>query len=95
MSTASEPGGDPNLRRLRRHLLTADVEVGVAAGSWRVVELSWPVLLVAIAVGDEAELGMRVDVQDYPMQAPAGQPWNLATNETLAVANWPVTGQTP
>jgi len=95
MSTASEPGGDPNLRRLRQHLLAADVEAGIAAGSWRIVDLNWPVLLVAIAVGDEAEVGMRLDVQDYPAQAPAGQPWNLATNEALAMAQWPVSGQNP
>ncbi|MET7971254.1 hypothetical protein [Micromonospora sp. NPDC005305] len=95
MSTTSEPGGDPNLRRLRRHLLAADVEAGAAAGSWRIVDLNWPILLVAIAIDDDAELGMRLDVQDYPVRAPAGQPWNLATNMPLATADWPVSGQNP
>lgn len=95
MSAASEPGGNPNLRQLRRHLASADVEAGVAAGSWRIADLSWPVLLVAIAVGDHAEVGIRLDVQDYPAQAPAGQPWNLATDQPLAMAAWPVSGQNP
>ena len=75
--------GTMGCERLREDLLAADVENGVAAGSWRVIDLSWPILTVAIAVGDETELGMRLDVQGYPLQAPAGQPWNLATNTPL------------
>ncbi|MEW2330281.1 hypothetical protein AB0880_20995 [Micromonospora chersina] len=95
MSTASEPGVDPNLRRLRRHLSAADVEAGVDAGSWRIVDLTWPFLTVAIAVGENAELGMRLDVQDYPLQAPAGQPWNIVADAPLPVAEWPISGRSP
>lgn len=95
MTAALEPGVDPNHRRLRQDLLAPDVENGVAAGSWRVIDLSWPILTVAIAVGDNAELGMRLDVQGYPLQAPAGQPWNLATNTPLPMAEWPISGRNP
>lgn len=92
MTAALGPGVDPDLRRLRHDLLAADVDSGIAAGDWRVVDLTWPTLLVAITVGTDAELGMRIDVQDYPAQAPAGQPWDLPTNTALPVDRWPVTG---
>ncbi|MET7951274.1 hypothetical protein [Micromonospora sp. NPDC005324] len=95
MTAALKPGVDPNLRRLRRHLQAADIEAGVDAGSWRVVDLTWPFLTVAITVGEDAELGMRLDVQDYPLQAPAGQPWNIDTDTPLPMAEWPVSGRNP
>jgi hypothetical protein len=36
--------------------------------------LAWPTLTVAITTGDDAELGMRLAVDGYPVKAPAGQP---------------------
>jgi hypothetical protein len=38
---------------------------------------------------------MRLDVNGYPLQAPAGQPWNLTMDTPLPVAEWPVSGQNP
>ncbi|MFC7279217.1 hypothetical protein ACFQS1_35095 [Paractinoplanes rhizophilus] len=90
-----EPGGDPTLERLRRHLHSPEVENGAAAGFWRVIELAWPFLTVTIAVGDDADLGMRLQVDDYPVKAPAGQPWDIATGMPLPVERWPVTGRNP
>jgi hypothetical protein len=95
MSVVSEPGGDPCLRRLCLHLQAADVESGVAAGLWRIVDLTWPVLTVAITVGDGGQLGIRLAVDDYPVKAPAGQPWDLDTDAPLPVGRWPVTGRNP
>jgi hypothetical protein len=92
MTVVSEPGTDPCLTRLRRDLAAADVEGGVAAGLWRIVELAWPMLVVAIRVGDGGEVGVRLAVDDYPQAAPSGQPWDLDTNAALPVERWPVSG---
>jgi hypothetical protein len=95
MTIVSEPGVDPCLDRLRRHPQDADVENGIAAGFWRVVGLAWPILTVAITVGDDAEMGMRLAVDDYPVKAPAGQPWDLTAAAPLPVARWPISGRNP
>jgi hypothetical protein len=93
MMVMSEPGTDPCLIRLRRDLAAADVEGGVAAGLWRLVRLTWPVLIVAIRVGDDGEVGIRLAVDDYPLLAPAGQPWDIDTDGPLPVERWPVSGR--
>jgi len=95
VTATSAPGVDPCQSRLRRDLQSAQVEAGVDAGFWRIVEMAWPVLTVAITVGDGAEAGMRLDVEDYPLAAPAGRPWDLAGNTLLPVDRWPITGRNP
>ncbi|WP_121432273.1 DUF7665 family protein [Actinomadura pelletieri] len=87
------PVRDPGLARLERDLASAEFDSGVDAGLWRLVSLDWPVLVVAITAGDDRELGMRLDVDGYPVTAPAGQPWDLARNTPLSVQRWP-TGRT-
>jgi hypothetical protein len=95
MTLVSEPGTDPCLQRLRRHLQTADVEAGVAAGLWRIIELSWPNLTVSITIGDGSEPGVRILVDDYPIKAPAGRPWDLVADAPLPVNRWPISGRNP
>jgi hypothetical protein len=93
MTTAPDPGGDPCLNRLRRDLGAADVEAGVASGLWRIVALTWPVLTVAVRLDTGDEVGLRLAVDDYPVSAPAGQPWDLHADALLPVARWPVSGR--
>ncbi|BBZ58167.1 DUF7665 family protein [Mycolicibacterium phocaicum] len=83
------PGADPAKTRLERDLARGDVECGVEAGMWRVVSLRWPELIVAITAGDGNEVAMRLLVDDYPVQAPAGEPWSIADGGPLPQARWP------
>ncbi|WP_146060517.1 hypothetical protein [Amycolatopsis sp. CA-128772] len=87
-------GASPNELRLTRDLASNRFESGVAAGSWRVVAFDWPHLTVAITAGDGNELSMRLLVDGYPGQAPAGQPWDLATDSPLPASRWPTGGMT-
>lgn len=89
------PVGDPSLRRLQRDLVAADFESGVTSGLWRLIRLEWPQLLVAITAGDGRELGMKLLVDNYPAQAPAGQPWDLQTDVALGSSHWPTGGTAP
>jgi hypothetical protein len=86
----ADPVADPALRRLQRDLADGVVDGGVAAGMWRVVSLDWPVFLVAITLGDGNELGVRILVDHYPVQAPSGQPWDLESPAALPVPRWPL-----
>lgn len=95
MTLVPEPGVDPCLDRLRRHLRSAEVDNGVAAGLWRIIDLSWPVLTVAVTVGRAAEVAVRLAVDSYPGRAPAGQLWDLTTDAPLPVQRWPITGRSP
>lgn len=90
----SEADLDPGKRRLERDVVSPRFESGVEAGSWRLISLAWPYLTVAITAGDGHELGMRLLVDGYPGQAPAGQPWDLATDTPLPPSRWPTGGMT-
>lgn len=95
MTTAAEPGVDPCKVRLLQDLQDPAVDAGIDAGLWRIVGLAWPTLTVAITVAGGEELGMCLDLQDYPAAAPAGRPWDLAAGALLPVNRWPVTGRSP
>lgn len=95
MTVGPDVGVDPCRDLLRRQLRSAEVENGMAAGMWRVVELAWPVLYVSVAVGESGELGLRLALDGYPVQAPAGQPWDLTRACLLTVEQWPTSGRSP
>lgn len=83
-------GADPTRLRLDRDLGSDDFQGGVSAGMWRVVSLDWPALVVAITAGDGNEVGMRLLVDGYPVQPPAGQPWHLQDSALLPQEFWPI-----
>ena len=88
------PSTDPRERLLQAHLDSEEFHAGVGAGHWRLIDLFWPVLTVALTLGQH-ELGLRIDVDGYGPQAPAGQPWNLDEDTSLPMGQWPVTGKNP
>ena len=78
----------PDERVFRAHLTSARFREGVERGRWRVVgEVTWPVVLVAIAaaprVNAPCEYVLRIDLSGYPETAPTAMPWNLATGGAL------------
>jgi hypothetical protein len=88
----TEPGVDPCRLRLERDLASSRFDGGVDAGYWRVIEVDWPYVTVAITAGDGNELGMRLLVDGYPAAAPAGRPWDLAGNVALPASRLPMGG---
>lgn len=89
------PASEPARTRLEKDLAASEFESGVRAGMWRVVMLDWPALVVAITAGDGNELTMRLKVDGYPAQAPAGQPWHLQDSMLLPKELWPISTLTP
>jgi hypothetical protein len=80
----------PERLRLERDLEAEDFEAGIAAGLWRIENYEWPILDVALTAGDGHELGMRLEVDDYPRLAPGGQLWDHADDSPLQQDRWPV-----
>lgn len=78
----------PDERALRAALETAGYQSGVDGCRWRLVSLEWPVGIFAVSaaerMGSPSEYGLRVDLSEYPQQAPTATPWDLNLNAVLA-----------
>jgi hypothetical protein len=62
---------------------------------WRIVAVDFPEVTVAVTLGNGEELGLRLAVDSYPLQAPAGQPWDLDDDVPLPQDCWPTSGRAP
>lgn len=83
---------DVVLERVQDDLLDPSFVDGVVHGRWRIVDFSWPFLTVGIAAGLGGEFGMRINLEDFPAQAPAGIPWILSSNRPAALSELPSGG---
>jgi hypothetical protein len=82
----------PAERTLRGHLAEGCFEFAVATGKWQVNLLSFPTLDVTV-FGPNSGLGLRIDVTDYPILAPAGRAWNFELDGPLEISLWPTGGR--
>ncbi|GAB3039689.1 hypothetical protein GCM10027052_20060 [Parafrigoribacterium mesophilum] len=78
----------PNELRLRRDLASPAFDDGVAAGHWRLIDLTWPTLTVAVSAGT-GELVIKIDTDGYPAVPPYGITWDLGRNAPLDARRWP------
>jgi hypothetical protein len=63
-------------------------------GRYGILAISFPVVLAWVAVGGQ-RLGLSLECVGYPGRAPAGCPWDLASNTALPADRWPVGGRSP
>lgn len=83
---------DPAETAVRSDLAHARMHAAADDGRFGVVRYEHPSVFAWVTVGD-ARLGLRIDVLGYPGAAPAGQPWDLESNQPLDVRRWPVGGR--
>jgi hypothetical protein len=80
-------------RTLRTHLEAAPFRSGAARGNWRLVEIAWPRVVIAVAAaerdGAPAAYEFGFDCTNYPTHAPTASPWNAATGTRLEHTQWP------
>ena len=91
-TSAAPADGDvlsPDEVRLRADVASECFAVGERAGKWRNPVLIWPTLTVEVAVGDEDYVALRLQLDDYPTQAPGGRLWDLRTGAPLPTNRWP------
>src|SRR5690606_18657034 len=83
----------PDERTFRAHLERAQFQAGVDRGRWRVVSVSWPHAVIAVAAAPQpnspAEFHLRFDLTGYPRQAPTATPWDSGTGTVLAAQKRP------
>lgn len=83
----------PDERTLRAHLEQARYQVGVEAGQWRLLGLTWPHATFALSAASRsdspAEFVLRLDVTGYPHSAPTGSLWDTDSECSLDAARRP------
>lgn len=87
------PTPKPDERALRAALAGGAFQLGVHEGRWRVGDITWPFVDIAVRAADRdnapSEYWLRFDCTDYPNTAPTARPWNTAENKPLSPNCWP------
>lgn len=83
----------PDEAAAREHLAGGAFRLGLTLSRWREPRLEWPHLLVNVAAaerpGAPAWYPFRLELSNYPAQAPLGEFWDRAADTKLAPDRWP------
>jgi hypothetical protein len=83
----------PDERAFRADLDAEPFLVGVALGSWHLVDPGWPFPVIAVAAahrsGAPSEFNLRFDLTGYPMNAPTATPWDTTAHAALPTDHRP------
>lgn len=79
----------PDERALRADLAKAPFRLGQADHRWRLMEITWPSVLIGVFAKDGREYVIRFDCTGYPQSPPTGSPWDPIRGRTLAFDQWP------
>lgn len=79
----------PDERALRSDLEKGPFRLGVAEQWWRLEQIAWPKVYIAVRARDARWYSLQFDCTNYPVAPPTACLWDLTTNGRLAVAGWP------
>ncbi len=79
----------PDEKALRSDLATPAFHAGAADRRWRLIDIAWPHVFIAIMAKDAREYVLRFDCTGFPASPPTAGPWDMARNTVLAAALWP------
>lgn len=87
----------PDEALFRAHLDEAAFRSGADRGRWGwptgKPSIEWPRCILWVQsearFAESGQVHLRFNVDGYPAQAPTAQPWDVATNQMLALASWP------
>jgi len=85
----TQPAGAPDERAFRADAAKPAFRLAEAEGRFRLISITWPVVLAGITAADGTEFGLRLDCAGYPAAAPTGRLWDAKKNAPLAHASWP------
>lgn len=78
----------PDEKALRADVVRAAFRAA-ALDRWRIVDIAWPHVFIAIIAKDAREYVIRLDCAGFPESPPTGGPWDMARNAMLAPNLWP------
>jgi hypothetical protein len=77
----------PDECALREHLRAGGFQAGIADGRWRLVDISWPVVMIAVSAAERPNsptaFALRLDMAGYPHTAPTGGLWDVGADVSL------------
>lgn len=83
----------PDERALRDHLAGGGFRAGAVAGRWRLIDVAWPYVTVAVTAAcrpnSPTEFTLRFECSGYPHIAPTGGIWDLVSGTLLAADRRP------
>lgn len=79
----------PDQRALEADVAKAEFRLGEMEGRWRLVDIVWPFVLIAVTAKDEQQYVLRFNCCNYPQAPPTAGPWDLSRNAVLAFDLWP------
>jgi hypothetical protein len=84
---------EPDELLLQDHLERGAFQIGVDRRRWRVERIAWPYafFLVAAAprLGAPTDYAFRLQLDNYPVDAPIGRCWDPASDQPLSIAKRP------
>ena len=79
----------PDEQALRADVAKAAFRAGVADKRWRLINIAWPHVFIAVTAKDRREYALRFDCAGYPASPPTAGPWDMTRNAVLAPDLWP------
>ena len=79
----------PDQRAFEVHVAKPAFRLAEIEGRWRLVEIAWPFVLIAVTAKDQRKYVLRFNCSDYPHTPPTGGPWDSSRNAVLAFDLWP------
>ncbi|MBS0641741.1 MAG: hypothetical protein JSS43_17905 [Proteobacteria bacterium] len=79
----------PDERAVRADIMKPAFRLHQAEGRWRLIEICWPFILVAVAASDGLEYPLRLNCAGYPQVPPTGGPWDMSKSTVLPFNRWP------
>lgn len=84
-----QDNGAPDERAFRADAAKPAFRLAQAENRYRLIGITWPIVLAAITAADGTEFCLRFDCSGYPSAAPTGRLWDPVRNSPLAHASWP------
>jgi hypothetical protein len=79
----------PDEKALRADVAKAAFRAAVTKGRWRLVDITWPHVFVAVTAKDGREFVLRFNCSGFPTTPPTAGPWDMQCNAMLAPDLWP------
>jgi hypothetical protein len=79
----------PDEKALRADVAKAAFRAGVAGGRWRLLDIAWPHVFIAVTAKDGREYVLRFNGAGFPATPPTAGPWDMNTDTVLAPDLWP------
>jgi hypothetical protein len=87
VSAAASAG--PDERALRADLAKPAFRLSQSESRFRLLSISWPIVLIGVSASDGQEYVLRFDCGGYPAVAPTARPWDAERNAPLPFNRWP------